>query len=77
MVTDGPEVVALLDATSELPEALRRLTILAERLLASATGESLTAEQPEQARRERDVACDGIERLDAMLTLRRQRLRPM
>jgi hypothetical protein len=74
---DDPEVDALLAATSELLTAFRRLTRLSERLLGSATGERLTPEQALQARREIETTREGIEEIDAMLTLRRQRLLPM
>jgi hypothetical protein len=37
VVADDPEVTALLDASGELLEALRRLTLLAERLAAGAS----------------------------------------
>jgi hypothetical protein len=71
------EVAALIAATSELLEALLRLTRLSERLLESATRTSFTPEQALQARREIESTREGIEQIDAMLTLRRQRLRLM
>jgi hypothetical protein len=49
---NDPEVDAVLDATGELLEALRRLTRLSQRLLESATRTPLTPEQALQARRE-------------------------
>jgi membrane peptidoglycan carboxypeptidase len=72
---DDPD--ALFAATNEVLTALRRLTRLSERLLESATGEPLTPEQARQARSETETTREGIEQIDAMLTLRRQRLRPM
>jgi hypothetical protein len=77
-MTDDPELVSLLNRYTELLEAMRRLATLAEKLLERAsTTTPLTSEEAAQARHEIDVALDGIERIDAMLTLRRQQLRPI
>ena len=73
-----PEVAALLDAIGELLDAVRRLTRLSERLLESATaGAPLTPEHARQVRTEIETTRGGVEEIQAMLTLPRQRLRPM
>jgi hypothetical protein len=77
-MADDPELVSLLNGYTELVEAMRRLATLAEVLLHRAsTATPLTSEEAAQARHQIDVARDGIEHIDAMLTLRRQQLRPM
>jgi hypothetical protein len=73
-----PEVANLLDTTSHLVEALRRLHTVTECLLdAAMSTQPLTAEHVAAARSELDAARTGIEKIDAMLALRRQGLRPM
>ena len=73
-----PEVASLLDTTSHLLQALRRLHTLTERLLDAATSsQPLTAENVTSARVELDAARMGIDEIEAMLALRRQTLRPM
>jgi hypothetical protein len=67
-------VTALLDALSELLEAMRRLALLTERLAARA---SLSTDAVGQVRYEIETTRNGVEKIDAMLTLRRQNLRPM
>jgi hypothetical protein len=72
-----PEVATLLDTTSHLLGALRRLHTLTERLLdAAMSTEPLTAEHVVAARSELDAARTGMDKFDAMLALRRQDLRP-
>jgi hypothetical protein len=71
---DDPEVSSLLAALSELLEARRRAALLAERLAARA---SLTADEARDVRHEIQTVRDGAERMDAMITMRRQNLRPM
>jgi hypothetical protein len=74
---DDPELLALLDSYAELLEALRRLTTLSERLLERAEGRKpLTSQEAADARRELEIT-RSIERLEAMLTMRRQKLRVM
>jgi hypothetical protein len=53
---------------------MRRLALLTERLAARA---SLSPDEARDAHHEIETTRQGIERLDAMLTLRRQDLRPM
>jgi hypothetical protein len=74
--SDDSEVAALLDTITELLDGMRRLRDLADRLMVRAT-DRLTAEELRDARRELEVTQAGIEKLEAMLLLRRQRLRPM
>jgi hypothetical protein len=56
---------------------LSRLLTFPDRLLVIATEQPLTSEQALDARRELETTREGIERLNAILTLRRQDLRPM
>jgi hypothetical protein len=72
--TDDPEVLALLDVQEALLEAMRRLLVLTERLLSRA---SLTDSEARDARHELDVTHESLKQLEAMLTLRRQHMRPM
>ena len=72
--THVPEVAALLDTLCELIEALRRSALLAERLVARA---SLTTDEARDVRHEIQTVRDFAERMEAMITLRRQNLRPM
>lgn len=74
MRSDDPEVTALLEANAAPVEALRRLTRLAELLLSRAT---LTEAEAQDARHELETTRASIEQLETMLTLRRQRMRPM
>jgi hypothetical protein len=69
-MADDSETAALLDACTELREALRRMTLLTERLAARA---SLSSDGARDVRQEIETARDSIEQMDAMLTLRRQR----
>jgi hypothetical protein len=67
-MADDPEVVSLLNGYSELLEAMRRLTTLADMLLQRAsTATPLTSEEAAWARQETDAAREGIERIDATL----------
>jgi hypothetical protein len=70
VTTDDPEVTELLDTSRELIEAIRRLLLLSGRLLSRAT---LTSDEAKDAKPE---TRELLEQLDAMLTLRRQQLRP-
>jgi hypothetical protein len=74
MPADHPEVAALLDTCHALLDGKRRLALLTERLAARA---SRSADKARDAHQEIETTRRGIERLDAMLTLRRQDLRPM
>ena len=74
LMADDPEVVELLQACVALLEALRRMTDLSERVLQRAV---LTQAESDDARQEIATTRAGIEQLDAMLTLRRQKFRAM
>jgi hypothetical protein len=77
-MADDPKVVSLLNGYTELLEAMRRLATLADVLLQRAsTATPLTSKEAAGARCEIDVAREGVERIDATLTLRRYQLRPM
>jgi hypothetical protein len=75
-VPDDAEVAALLDTVKELLNGMRRLSDLSDRLITRA-GDRLTRDEAQDARRELETSRAGIEKLEAMLLLRRQRLRPM
>jgi hypothetical protein len=75
---DDPETVALLNGYRELLEAMRRLTTLTEVVLDRAfSGGALTHAEAAHARHEIGVARDGLERIEVMITLRRQQVRLM
>jgi hypothetical protein len=77
-MTDDPEVTALLSANAHLLDAMRRLVTLGDRLAARATsGPTLTPDEARDARAELDAARETVERIDTLLTLRRQHLRPL
>jgi hypothetical protein len=72
-----PEATALLDAADAVLEALRRSLMRSERLLKRAShGPLLTPEEERDVRLEIDATREAVAQLDAMLTLRRQHLRP-
>ena len=73
-MADDPELTAMLDALSELLEAMRRLSLLAERLAARA---SLNPDETRDVQHEIETTRNGVDKIDAMLTLRRQHLRPI
>jgi hypothetical protein len=71
---DDPELAQWLESYRELLDAMRRLTTLIERLAARA---SLSADEARDVRHELETTRTPVEHLDAVLTLRKQRLRPM
>jgi hypothetical protein len=73
LMTADPETNALVDACTGLLEAIR-MTLLTERLAARA---SLSSDEARDVRQEIETTHAVIEQIDAMLTLRRQPLRPM
>ena len=75
---DDPEVTELVAANTHLLDAMRRLVTLGDRLAARATsGPTLTPREAQDARAELDGVREAIERIDTLLTLRRQHLREM
>jgi hypothetical protein len=78
VTSDDPELTEWLASYRELLDAMRRLTALTERLLQrGAHGPLLSAEEAQDAHRDLEATRTAVEQLDAMLTLRRQQLRPM
>lgn len=74
MTADDPELADLLVSYAELLEAMRWLATLTERLAARV---ELTAPESQDVTAELEATRALIDQLDAMLTLRRQYLRPM
>jgi hypothetical protein len=74
VATDDPEVRELLLTIEQLLDAMRRLAELTERLAARS---SLNLDERRHVTAEIDDTLNSVDQLQAMLTLRRQRFRPM